>query len=162
MNEGQPSHAISLNEAQQRKLRISCQHIDALLKSIEEVLGPARSNAAFPKYIHDIAPVQRKTIEDYIARVRIQLRRVLASQAIDVEKPRILASHVIHTVLTFVEIAIEELSPDRMEGYGSVSETGAADLNGIMQDLQSIVQQLHDYVLQRGAPDSSDRLKDVG
>lgn len=38
-----------------------------------------------------------------------------------------MASHVIHTALTFIEIAIEELSPDRMEGYGPVSETGAAN-----------------------------------
>jgi GTP-binding protein EngB required for normal cell division len=162
MNADQQSHAISsLNDAQQRNLRISCKHIDALLHDIEEVLNPARSNSVFPKYIHDIAPVQRKTIDDYIVRVRAQLLRVLASHAIEVEKPRITASHALHTALTFVEIAIEELSPGRMQGYGPVSETGAADLNGVMRELQSIVQQLHGYVLQRDAPDVRERLKQL-
>lgn len=159
MSAERQSHAISsLNDAQQRNLRISCQHMDELLKDIEEVLNPARSKSVFPKYIHDIAPVQRKTIEDYLARIRAQLIRVLAGQAIEVEKPRITASHAIHAALTFVEIAIEELSPDSMRGYGPVSETGAADLNGVVGELQSIVQQLHGYVLQRSAPDFRARL----
>lgn len=156
------NHAVSsLNDSQQRNLRISCQHMDALLQDIQEVLNSARSNSVFPKYIHDLAPIQRKTIEDYVARVRAQLLRVLAGQSIEVEKPRITASHAIHTALTFVEIAIEELSPGRMRGYGPVTETGAADLNGVMQDLQSVVQQLHGYVLQRNAPDVRNRLEQL-
>ena len=157
---GEQNHATSsLNDAQQRSLRISCEHMDRLLKDIEDTLNPARSHSAFPRYIQDIAPVQRKTIEDYLARIRSQLLRVLAAQAIEVEKPRITASHAIHTALTFVEIAIEELSPGSMRGYGPVSEIGAADLNGVVQELQSIVKQLHGYVLRRGAPDIRDRLK---
>jgi small GTP-binding protein len=160
MSADRQSHAVSsLNDSQQRNLRISCKHIDGLLQSIEEVLSPARSNSVFPKYIQDITPIQRKTIEDYLARIRAQLLRVLAGQAIEVEKPRITASHAIHTALTFVEIAIEELSPSRMQGYGPVSEVGSADLNGMMQELKSIVQQLHVYVLQRSAPDLRNRLK---
>ena len=156
------SHPISpLNDSQQRNLRISCKHMDKLLQDIDGVLNQGRSNSAFPKYIQDIAPVQRKTIEDYLARIRAQLLRILAGQAITVEKPRTAASHAIHTALTFVEIAIEELSPGRMRGYGPVSDTGIADLNGIMQELQSTVKQLHGYVLQRGVPDLRDRLKQL-
>jgi GTP-binding protein EngB required for normal cell division len=132
--------------------------MDRLLVDIEDALNPARSHSVFPKYVQDIAPVQRKTIEDYLARIRAQLLRVLAGQLIEVEKPRITASHSIHIALTFVEIAIEELSPSRMSGYGPVSESGSADLNGVMQELQSIVQQLHGYVLQRDVPDIHDRL----
>jgi len=154
------NHATSsLNDSQQRNLRISCEHMDRLLKDVEDTLNPARSKSVFQKYIQDITPIQRKTIEDYLARIRAQLLRVLAGESIEVEKPRITASHAIHTVLTFVEIAIEELSPGRMRGYGEVTERGAADLNGVMQELQSIVQQLHSYVLQRGAPELSERIK---
>jgi hypothetical protein len=144
----------SLNDSQQRSLRIACKHMDALLQDVEEVLNPARSNSVFPKYIQDIAPIQRKRIDDYIVRVRAELLRVLGGQAIAVEKPRIKASHAIHTALTFVEIAIEELSPGRMQGYGPVSDAGAAALNSVMTDLQAVVQQLHGYVLQQCATDA--------
>jgi len=152
--ERQTRAASSLNDSQQRTLLISCKHMDALLLDIEDVLNSARSNSVFPRYIQDVAPVQRKTIEDHIARIRVQLLRVLAGQAIEAGKPRITASHAIHNALTFVEVAIEELSPGRMRGYGPVSETGASDLNGVMQDLQSVVQQLHSYVLRSSAPDA--------
>jgi len=148
----------SLNDAQQRNLRNACKHMDGLLKDVEEAMNPNR-NSVFPKYIHDIADVQQKTIGDYLARFREELLRVLAHQSIAVEEPRIKASHAIHTSLTFVEIAIEELSPGRMRGYGPVSEAGAADLNGVIQDLQSIALALHNYVLER-VPLSSSPISD--
>ena len=150
------SHAISsLSDSQQRSLRNACKHMDGLVKDIEAALHPARTNSVFPKYINDIAPIQQKTIEEYLARFRAQLLCVLAGQTIEVEEPRIKASHAIHISLTFIEIAIEELSPGRMRGYGPVSEAGASDLKGVMQDLQSIVQELHRYVLQSSAPAQS-------
>ena len=147
------SHPISsLNDSQQRNLLNACKYMDGLLKDIEAALDPARTNSVFPKYTNDIAPTQKRMIGEYLARFRAQLLCVLAGQAIQVEEPRIKASHAIHTSLTFIEIAIEELSPGRMRGYGPVSEAGASDLNGVMQDLQLIVQELHPYVLQSSAP----------
>lgn len=146
-------HAISsLSDSQQRTLRNAFKHMDGLLKDIEAALDPTRTNSVFPKYIDDIAPIQQKTIEESLARFRAQLLRVLAGQAIELEEPRIKASHAVHISLTFIEIAIEELSPSRMHGYGPVSAAGAADLNNIMQDLQSIVHKLHVYVLQSSVP----------
>jgi GTP-binding protein EngB required for normal cell division len=148
----------TLNEAQQRSLRIACEHMDSLLNRVEEVLHASGSNSVFPKYVNDISPVQRKTIEDYIARIRAQLLRVLAGQGIGPEPPRITATHAIHTTLTFVQIAIEELGPGKMRGYGPISEAGIADLNGVMQELESIVQQAHRYVLQGQLPELKARL----
>ena len=60
----------TLNEDQVRLLRITCEHIDRLLSDIEGILNESASLAAFPSYTADIAPVQQKTIEDYIARIR--------------------------------------------------------------------------------------------
>lgn len=145
----------TLNESQQRALRISCAYIDELLEDIELVLSAAQSKAVFPKYIDDITPAQRKTIEDHIARIRAQVVRVLAGQAIEIDKPRITASHAIHTTLTFVEVNIEELSPGRMRGYGEVSRAGAVDLNGIRQELQSVVTELQRYLHQRDGPQAT-------
>jgi len=151
----------SLNENQRRHLLVSCAHIDSLLRNIEEVMASANSQPVFPKYVNDLSPVRKKTIEDYLTRIRTQLIQVLQGQQIALEKPRITVTHSIHTALTFAEIAIEELSPKDMRGYGAVSETAAADLNGVMQELQSIVQQVHRYVLQGSAPDLSSRIQDL-
>jgi len=150
---------ITLNPSQRQHLLITCKHIDKLLGDIEETLNTAASKSVFPSYAGDITPLQRKTIEDYIARLRGQLLQVLAGQAVAPEKPRVSTSHAIHVGLTFVEIAIAELAPDYMRGYGPVSESGATDLYGVVAELQSAVKELHRYVLQPHPGDLRERVE---
>jgi hypothetical protein len=144
-----------LNESQQRALRIGCAYIDELLSGVEQVLNGAQSKSVFPKYIDDITPEQRRTIGDHIARIRAQLVRVLAGQSIEIGQAQITASHAVQTTVTFVEINVEEMSPSRMRAYGELSEAGAADLNGIRRELQSVVSQFQMYLKQRGGSEAS-------
>jgi GTP-binding protein EngB required for normal cell division len=150
---------ITLNPSQRQHLLITCKHIDKLLGDAEETLNAAASKSVFPNYAGDITPLQRKTIEDYIARLRGQLLQVLAGQSLAPEKPRISATHSLHVGLTFVEIAIAELAPHYMRGYGPVSEQGAADLHGIVAELQSAVKELHRYILQPRSGDLQERVE---
>lgn len=150
---------ITLNAAQRQHLLVTCKHIDKLLGDVESTLNAASSKTVFPSYTNDINPIQRKTIEDYIVRVRGQLLQVLAGQSLQPEKPRISASHSIHVNLTFVDIAIAELAPHYMRGYGPVSEAGGADLNGIVAELQSAIKEIARYVLQPRAGDLQERVQ---
>ncbi|MGB8890057.1 MAG: dynamin family protein [Candidatus Korobacteraceae bacterium] len=143
-----PDDHITLNASQRQHLLVACKHIDKLLSDVEATLNAAGSKTVFPSYGNDVTPIQRKTIEDYSARVRGQLLQVLAGQSLQPEKPRISAIHSIHVNLTFIDIAIAELAPHYMRGYGPVSEEGAADLNGIVAELQSAIKELTRYVLQ--------------
>jgi hypothetical protein len=141
-----PSTSSTLNPSQRQRLLITCRHIDRLLGDIEDTLNAAASKTAFPTYISDIAPPQRKTIEDNVARLRAQLLEVLAGQSLEPEKPRISAMHSVEVNLTFVEIAIAELAPHYMRGYGPVSAEAAADLRGIAEKLQDGVKELHCHI----------------
>ena len=144
---------ITLNPSQRQRLLVTCKHIDKLLGNIEDTLNAAASKSVFPGYLGDILPQQRKTIEDYIARLREQLLQVLAKQSLAPEEPRISAAHAIHVDLTFIEIAIAELAPHYMRGYGAVSEQGATDLQGVIAELQSTVKELHGYLLRSNPGD---------
>ena len=139
-----------LNPHQQRRLRVSLQHADRLLSDIEQIVNSAASRSPFPKYIVDLNPVQRKTIEDYVSRIRARFVRVLEGQQIEPEPPSIPATRAIHSALTFIEIAVEELKPRHMRGYGEVPPRAAAELDGIVGELSALVQQLDRYVTQRG------------
>ncbi len=152
-DEGSALHENSstLNPSQRHRFMITCKHIDKLLGDIEQTLNASASRSVFPGYVEDIAPQQRKTIEDYIARLRGQLLQVLAGQSLAPEEPRISASHAIDVGLTFIEIAIAELAPHYMRGYGPVSAQGATDLEGVIKELQSTVKELHRYVLDSGS-----------
>jgi GTP-binding protein EngB required for normal cell division len=139
MDSGEQKSGDTLNPFQANRLRITCQYIDKLLTEIEEILNTTASKAAFPRYATDIIPAQRRTIEDYIARVRAQLLRILEAQGIEREEPSIPASRAVHVTLSAIDIAAEELKPRYMRGYGEVPESVATELNGIVGELNSLV-----------------------
>jgi GTP-binding protein EngB required for normal cell division len=152
------SDSETLNEYQQRRLWVTCKHVDELLSSMEATLNETASKRAFPKYVPDISPAQRRVIEDYIARIRAQLGRVLKGQNVELPAPSIPASRSLSTAVTFIDIAVEELKPKYMRGYGKVPETAAGELNGIVGELQSLVAKLNGFLAQGVGQDLRDRL----
>jgi GTP-binding protein EngB required for normal cell division len=151
--------AGSLNEFQARRLRVTCQYIDKLLGEIEEILHVTSSRAAFPRFSPDVAPAQSRTIEDYVSRLRAQLVRVLDGQGIPREKPSIPASRAIHVALGTIDIAVEELKPHYMHGYGHLPEAAATELNGIVGELRGLVSKLDRYLLEGVGEDLKLRLQ---
>lgn len=139
-----PEQSLSSNHA--RRLSVACRHIDKLLADMENALAVADSKRAFPEYLSDVTPAQRQAIEDYIARMRVQLGRVLDGQGIERPEPFIPVSRCVHTALTFIRIAAEELQPRYMLGCGEVSTAAATELNRIALELMSLATQFDDYV----------------
>ena len=149
----------TLNAYQANRLRITCQYIDKLLGEIESVLDSTTSKAAFPRYVGDILPAQRRTIDDYVARVRAQLMRVLEGQGIAREKPSVSASRAVRVTLGAIDIAIEELKPKYMRGYGQVPESVATELNGIVGELTGLVERFDGYLSEGVGEDLKARLE---
>ncbi|HTV60671.1 MAG TPA: dynamin family protein [Verrucomicrobiae bacterium] len=146
MNSGDQKSRESLNPFQANRLRVTCRYIDKLLAEIEGILNSSASRAAFPRYSADILPAQRRTIADYIARVRGQLVRILDGQGIPREDPSIPASRAIHVMLLSIEIAVEELNPKEMSGYGAIPEAVATELNGIIGELSGLVRRFDRFL----------------
>jgi hypothetical protein len=143
MNESESNRGAGagLNEFQARRLRVTCQYVDRLLGEIEEVLSVAESKAAFPRYAADVSPSKRQKIETSISRIRGELIRVVEKQGIGSEPP-ILASRAIQAAISAIDIAVEELKPRYMSGYGELAETAAAELTNISSSLQTLVAKL--------------------
>jgi GTP-binding protein EngB required for normal cell division len=149
----------SLNSNHARRLSVTCRHIDKLLADMENALSVASSKNAFPEYLSDVTPAQRRVIEDYVARIRAQLARVLDGQGIERPEPSIPVSRSLHTALTFIAIAVEELQPKYMRGYGEVPPAAAVELNGIASELLGLVSQLDQYVMRGVGENLQDRLQ---
>jgi len=151
--------AEGLNEHHRRRLLVSCQYIDRLLSEIESLLHSASSRAVFPRYRVDITTDQRQVIEDYIARIRAHLLRLLERQGIPYQTPGIPATRAIHSSLSVIQISVEELNPRHLRGYGAVPEAAAAQLKPVVAELQELVASMNRYVVrcQRQAARSSRR-----
>jgi GTP-binding protein EngB required for normal cell division len=148
----------SLNDNQKRRLLISCEYIDKLLSDIEIVLNASASGSPFPKFRDDLSLAQRKVAQDYIARIRAQLVRVLEGQEVPVSNERISARHALHTALEFIDIAVEELKPKYMRGYGELPAAVVLELNGIVGELQSVVKRFSAYLEQGLEQDLQERI----
>lgn len=152
-------HPGELNEAQQRRLAITCQYIDKLLSSIEHALHSAASLSPFPRYVVDVTPAQTRVLEDHIRRIRSQLLRALDWQQMKPEAPEIPVTRAVTTDLAFVDIAIEELRPSYMRGSGAIPDDAVEELNGVVHELRSLVQSMDRYVRQELGVNLESRLR---
>lgn len=151
--------AGELNEHQKARLRITCRYIDKLLGDVEDMLHAASSPSPFPRYIVDVNPAQIRVLEDYIRRFRSQLVRTIAWQDMKPEPPEVPARRAILATLTFIDIAAEELKPSYMRGYGPVPEGAIKELNGVVEELRSLVTGMEQYLKQEQAGDLEGRLR---
>ncbi|MCC6362261.1 MAG: dynamin family protein [Bryobacterales bacterium] len=138
--------ASGLNSSHELHLLVSCKHADKLLSEIEEILRSASSKSPFPKYRIDFSPAQGRTVEDHLARIRAQMVRVLRSLGITPEEPQLGAIHSIRVTLAFVRIAIQEMRPKVLAGYGELPREMLAELNGLMPELEGLVERLDSYL----------------
>ncbi len=148
-----------LGEGQQRHLLANLQYADKLLAEIEAILSASQSRNAFPKYRIDITPAQARVINEYVARLRAQMLRALRALSIEPPEPGLGALHSIRVTLGFVDIALEECRPKRMKGYGALPPERWAELDGMVDELQSLVEQLDAYLAQGSAADLAARLE---
>lgn len=148
----------SLNLNHERRLTVTCRHIDKLLAEMEGALHVSGSKLAFPQFVPDLSPAQSRVIQDYIGRIRAQLARVLDGQGIERPPADIPVSRSLHSHLTFVDIAAEELKPEYMRGYGEIPSAAAVELNGIAGELQGLVRQVDHYLMRGARENLGDRL----
>ncbi len=135
-----------LNEAQRRRLSVTCEYIDRLLGDVEEILLEDFSLSPFPRHVVDLTAEQRRKLDEHIGRVREQLLRTLAWQGLKPEPAEIPASRAVLTHLNFIDIAIEELRPRYMRGSGALAEGVAEELNRAADELRAVAQGMEQYL----------------
>lgn len=146
----------SLDEYQDRRLRVTFEYIDALLEEIEDMLDGSAIRRVFPRIISDIPPSRHPLIEDQIALIRQQLLEVLEKQGVSRSAPYLPASRTTASHCTTIHIALEELKPRAPKGGEEQSPPGADTLTADICMLQELVAQLGKHVEERDQDTSSD------
>ncbi len=157
MPAAEPSESLTV--PQKLHLLASFQYADRLLAEIESILAASRSRSPFPKYRPDLTPTQAKVVEDYIARLRAQMVRALAAVGIEPPEAQFGALHSIRVTLSFADIAFEECRPKCMRGYGELPAALVEEMNGAVDELQSLIARLDAYLAQGLGADLARRLE---
>jgi len=151
-----------LNEAQQRRLLSHAKYADQLLSDIGAILNASESKSIFPKYVPDVSFAQVKLVRNSIARFRDQLARVMDGLGIVHEGPAFGSIHSIRVNLTFVRIAVQEMAPHYLRGYGELPESVVPQLQGLCAELDGLVERLDSSLAQGSAADLQARLERLG
>ncbi len=150
----------ALNTSQEIRLVSHCRHVDRLLGDIENVLNASLTSPAFPRVRADLSPAEAKVVADYVARIRAQMVRVLDGLGIRPPEPDLGARHSIRVSLAFARVALEEIRPEHMIGYGGLPEALVPELEGLSAELQALVNRLDSY-LGRGDGGAASRLAEL-
>jgi hypothetical protein len=124
------SGSNSLNSNHKRRLSVTCRHIDKLLAEMESALNVSTAKLAFPQYASDLSPAQRRVIEDYIGRIRAQLRNAVMGtvqeQTESLRRRMDAMAHKLHETLRATAKVLEvEDVPGEQEFAGVVREMPA-------------------------------------
>lgn len=159
MNEDMEPGTPSPNDHQARCIRTTCEYIDRLLADIEGVLDASTSGSVFPRYSSDLTPAQRRTIENFVARLRARLVCILDGKGIARSRPAVPASRAVRGSLIAIDIAAEELRPKYMRGYGEISGDMATEFEGIAGELHGLIRRLDRYLGEAAGEDVAARLQ---
>jgi len=148
-----------LNENQKRRLLLTFEHVDNVLTEALQVLHSAGAPSSFQRYQPDSLPVQRKVIGDYVGRLRGRMAGILEAQGIAVPKPRISSLWSFQTAILSAKIAVEELAPKYMRGFGELGQDAAGELNALRAQLLDLLDRMGDYLARGAGQDLKTRLR---
>ncbi len=149
----------SLNSSQALRVLTSFKYADQLLSEIESILFASNSKSPFPKYRNDLTPAQVKVVQDYIARIRAQTIQALKSLGITPPGPQFGATHSVRVTLEFADIAFEDCRDRALRGYGRVPASVVPELNGVVNEMSSLIRKLSAYLAQDLGQDLQGRLE---
>jgi GTP-binding protein EngB required for normal cell division len=135
-----------LGEHHKRQLLVTFAHVDELLSQALRDLDPAQAQSPFSRIVPDAVPVQQQVLMDYAARLRRRMQAMLERQQIAPPERHVSAVWSARTAVTMAEVALDELRPQRLRGYGELSVETAAEVNAMIGELYELLSRLNTYL----------------
>jgi GTP-binding protein EngB required for normal cell division len=145
-----------LNANHQRMLEATFGQVDKLLAEIERV---ATTRSPLARILPDLTTLQARVVLDAVLRARQQLVESTRSLVGRLPDPGARASWSIRTHLTMADVALEEITPGHLRGYGQLDTASAAEVERVVADLSRTIRRLETYLAQGLGRDLSGRLQ---
>lgn len=153
------NETTGLNENHRRALGVTFQHIDELLS---DALFEVTSGSPFSHVRCDLEEPELRAVSDHIARVRELLASAYTELGIPRRAPNVLGSAALDTAALFAMTDLEEVSPSRLAGYGSLGSEAAERVARVEAALSRALEELRTYVLRRTTWDLAGRFERLG
>jgi GTP-binding protein EngB required for normal cell division len=133
-------------------------YIEGRLNELEPLLAQSKRPSPLDQYAHDLSPTEAKVVEDYFARIRSTMVTCLEKHGIPVEVHRVGLRWALQTSLVSLSIAVEEVGPSRLRGYGGLDDAGRQEVVSIQQELDRLLDRVKAYLSDRLGHNLPERL----
>ncbi len=130
-----------LGEHHRRRILVTFQRVDELLSQILNVLEQAQPRSK-SHHVQDIPASKLPRIESHIELIRRQIGSILERFHIPLPERSTPASWIVKTNLASIDIALEDLHPKKLKGYGDMDSAAASELAHTLQEIHKQVSQL--------------------
>jgi hypothetical protein len=130
-----------LNDNHKRRLLSAFQHMDKLLSQSLNAVAPVPPDL-YTRYIQDMSPSELRHVKNNIEKIREQILGLLEKFQIALPPPSTPSSWILKTNLTSLDIAFEDLYPEKMRGYGDMDQATAKDLTSELEKMRKHLSQL--------------------
>ncbi|NPV04632.1 MAG: hypothetical protein HPY67_07860 [Syntrophaceae bacterium] len=135
-----PSNPLGGNHL--RRLLSEFRHMDELCTEMLMLCEARPTGSPFEEIVQDLPEASRAELQQRVESLRQRLRQILADRRIPVETQRIHAAHAVRVRLHLLEIALDDLRPERMRGYGALTPAGREELLEIIETLSAALRPL--------------------
>ncbi len=125
-----------LNENHRRILFQRLKAIDHALFDLECALHPIHQRSPFRSRIAGLSEAHRTWVEDFSRRLRARMWDILAQKGALIPPDTVTVRQAAMPYLLTIEHLLEELGPNSMRGYGSLSGGARRELETIVSELQ--------------------------
>ena len=138
-----------MNENHQRHLAVTFRYIDSLLAEASRILGvPAAS--PFEAHIRDASPAQCRAAKAQVAELLRTMTRIMAEGGIPLPQPSVSARWAAQERIGAARVALAEIRPKAMRGYGSLSAEDKVRLESIVAEIDAALARLEDALTHEG------------
>lgn len=150
------------NPSQSRTVAVTFRGVHRRLADIEAMLDRAGLESPFSESVPDLSPTEARVLRDYFARIRSAMLDLLRDCDIPLGVQRTSLRWAVQAHLAMAAVAVAELGPRQLEGYGALSAEGRERALRIGQELDRLVERAHAFLARRHGPALADRLARLG
>ena len=149
-----------MNRSQETFVRATFAHVSELLDGIARV---AREDlSAFSKERPDLSPYESRMLLSFVGQLRAAMLDGLRQLGVAPPEPTVSARWSAVTALTFIDIALSELRPQALRGYGGLDADNAELMGAVTAELQALVSRFLDLLRGSGYADLEAQVGSVG
>ena len=118
------------------------------MAELEALLVQSGTTSPFSQSVKDVSPTECRVVQDHFARIRSAMLAHLDDLGIPLEVRTTSVRWIFETNLMHLQVAVDDMGPKRLAGYGALDPTGQAAVARIQDDLTRLLERVRAYLRQ--------------